>query len=94
MSAMKDFVAGLKTFFQQFSRGFRERSVSAIERELKEEENVFALTVIGSLSGMPVPPGHIGISLLPFIEHEIKVMMSRSHGLDDRLAEWADLADL
>lgn len=84
----------MREFLTLFSKGFKERSVHAIELELKEMENTFALVIMGALSGAPAPPGHIGISLLPYIEHEIKVMISRSRRHDDRLSEWAELVDL
>jgi len=76
------------------SRGFRHGSVSATEAELREMENAFALVLTGALTGMPAPPAYIGITLLPYLERELNVMMSRSLWHDDRLSEWAGMVDL
>lgn len=84
----------LKRGVSLFSRGVKQGSVSAVEAELKEMENAFALVLMGAFSGMPAPPGHISIALMPWLERELSVMISRSLRHDDRLSEWADLAGL
>ncbi len=83
----------IKEFFLLFSKGFRDISTRAIEAELKELENVFALIVTGALTGMPAPPSYLGIKLLPYMEREIKVMICRSEALDDIFADWFDVLD-
>ena len=94
MISLRRILAPLIESFTLLGRGFRQSSIHAIEMELKEMENAFALVIMGALSGMPTPPSHISISLLPYIEREIMVMISRSRRHDDRLAEWAELVDL
>ncbi|MCP4915278.1 MAG: hypothetical protein GY909_19310 [Oligoflexia bacterium] len=84
----------LKTILNTFTEGFKETSVRAIEKDLKEMENAFALCIVGSLAGIPAPPNYLSLLLLPHLEREIKVMIVRSEGHDDRLAEWMELADL
>lgn len=74
--------------------GLKRRSTDILERELEDMENGFALLTFGSIIGFPILPSYIGLSLLPYLEREVLVMLSKSESLDDKLAEWADLADL
>ncbi len=85
---------GLLEAFRGFSRGFRDRAVDTIEKELSEMEGSFALLLYSSLVGLPSPPPLVGLSLLPYMEREISIMLARSRHLDDVWATWADLADL
>ena len=63
----------------------RERAVGMIEFELKELENIFALLILGGFVGMPSPPRPIAIELLPFLERELAIMLSRSDLAQDPL---------
>jgi hypothetical protein len=64
----------------------RGRATDAIELELAELEGVFALLVVGSLSGLPLPPSSLGLRLLPHVEAEVVAMLSRAESLDDMMA--------
>ncbi len=64
----------------------RGEATGALELELAEMENVFALLVVGSLVGLPFPPAPVGLSLLPHMQREVGVMLARADGLDDMLA--------
>ncbi len=74
-------------------KGFLSRGTDAIEAELKEMENAFALITTGALSGMPAPPSYMGIKLLPYMEREMRVMLSRCSTLDDQFAQWFSILD-
>ncbi len=87
---LKQLIKNLEAFVE----GFKEQSTSAIELELHEMENAFALICFGSLMGMPSPPNYLGMALLPYLEHEIKVMIFKSERLDDRFSEFFDLSDI
>lgn len=56
----------------------REKATGMLEFELKELENIFSLLVLGGFVGMPAPPGPISLELLPYMERELIVMLSRS----------------
>lgn len=64
----------------------RERAVDMLEFELKELENIFALLILGSFVGIPSPPAPIALELLPSMERELTVMLSRSDFAQDALA--------
>lgn len=87
---LDNFLENLKAFVE----GFKNQSTSVIELQLHEMENSFGLICFGSLMGMPSPPNYLGMALLPYLEHEIKVMIFKSERLDDRLAEFFDLSDI
>ncbi|MDP6625952.1 MAG: hypothetical protein QGG87_05825, partial [Nitrospinota bacterium] len=67
--------------------GFRSRSTQAMQFELKEMENVFCLLILGSFAGIPSPPTFLSLNLLPHLEKEIQVMLSRSNNIDDPLGD-------
>ena len=90
---MKNRLEKIKESFVLLAKGFRERSTSALEAELKELENAFALILLGALTGMPAPPSHLGIKLLPYLEREIRIMICRSETLNDIFADWFDILD-
>ncbi len=94
VDSLHDILGRLRRACSLFSKGVRQGGVGLLEAELREMENAFALVLMGAFSGMPSPPGHISIALLPFLEREMAVMISRSLGHDDRLSEWAGLVDL
>ncbi len=86
-----------ENFFENlkaFAEGFKSQSTSVIELQLHEMENGFGLMCFGSLMGLPSPPSYLGMALLPYLEHEIKVMIFKSERLDDRLADFFDLSDI
>ncbi len=90
---MKDALKKIRDSFLLFSKGLRDRSTGALEAELKELENAFALILLGALTGMPAPPSYLGIKLLPFMEREIRIMICRSEALSDIFADWFDILD-
>ncbi len=82
------------TALRAFLKGFATAGTDALEAELKEMENVFGLLVMGSMVGLPMPPQHIGLRLLPFIEREMIVMLRRAERSDDLLADWFSILDM
>ncbi len=89
-----DILKGFRDALRDFSRGFRERSVDNIAKELSEMEGSFALLVFSSLVGLPSPPPLVGLSLLPYMERELSLMLAKSANLEDAWSVWADLADI
>jgi len=85
---------GLLDAFRSFSQGFRERAVDSIEKELFEMEGSFSLLIFSSLVGLPSPPPMVGLTLLPYMERELSIMLAKSQFLEDAWSVWADLADI
>ena len=56
----------------------RGKASDMLEFELKELENIFGLLLLGGFLGFPAPPAPIALELLPYMERELSIMMSRS----------------
>ncbi len=65
----------------------RSKAVGMIEYETGELENIFSLLVMGSFIGMPSPPAHISLQLMPLMEREMKIMFNKVGTANDALAE-------
>jgi len=85
---------GFLDALRAFSQGFREQTVGTIEKELSEMEGSFALLIFSSLVGLPSPPPMVGLTLLPYMERELSIMLAKSRLLEDAWSVWADLADI
>ncbi len=82
LSKLGDFVRKALRVFAQVNR---ERAVDYFEFELKELENIFALLLLGGFVGLPSPPAPIALELLPLMERELTIMLSRSDFAQDPL---------
>lgn len=65
----------------------RDKATGLLEFELLELENIFALLVLGSFIGLPAPPVHLTLQLLPHMERELQLMLERVSVAHDGLAE-------
>lgn len=77
------FISGLlqniKEYFRQSESAAKELAVEKIEHELEETELVFALLTIGFFVGIPTPPMHISLELLPYMEKELQLMVDKTN---------------
>ena len=55
----------------------RHKAVDVVEWELSELENIFALLVFGSFVGIPTSPSSITLTLLPYMEKELHLMVEK-----------------
>ncbi len=90
----KKIIGTIKEAIDGIGDGLRASSTQAIQFELKELENVFCLLVLGSFAGIPSPPAFLSLSLLPHMEKEIQVMLSRSKNIDDPLGDIFSVFDV
>jgi hypothetical protein len=84
----------IRKFFVGVEDGMRETSVSLIERELEEYENIFSLLTTGMFAGIPSPPTGIVLRILPYMQIEISVMMKKSKNLSDAFGDMAGMFDI
>jgi hypothetical protein len=88
----------MKTSFnwlkQQFSDTFkltdqvmRARAVDIIEYEVEELDNIFGILVLGAFVGIPSPPIFVSTQLLPLMERELGVMLTKVATAHDPLGE-------
>jgi hypothetical protein len=75
----------IKSAFKVVSQVHREKATSMLEFELKELENIFALLILGGFAGLPSPPSPIAVELLPYMERELTILLSRTDLSQDPL---------
>ena len=78
---------GIRSFFQDLQIVNRNKATEMLEFEVMELRNIFALLLFGSFVGMPAPPVHITLQLLPLMEREVQLMLTRINVAHDALAE-------
>lgn len=76
------------------SEVLRAKAVSTIEVELEELEHIFGILVLGSFVGMPSPPAHIALELMPMMERELLLMMEKVDTAHDPLAQLFSTLDI
>jgi hypothetical protein len=81
------FLEQVRLFFSDLQTVNRNKATEMLEFELIELRNIFALLLFGSFVGMPAPPVHITLQLLPLMERDIQLMMRRINVAHDALAE-------
>lgn len=72
---LKDIITSAAKIFVQINR---DKASGMLEFELKEMENIFALLMLGGFAGMPSPPSPIAVELLPYMERELTILLSRT----------------
>lgn len=72
----------------------REKATALLEFEVKELDNIFALLVLGGFVGLPSPPSPIAIELLPYMEKELIMLLSRTDLAQDPIGVLAGMLDM
>ncbi len=74
----------LKWLKEQIIDGFkitdevmRSKAVETIEHEVAELDNIFGILVLGAFIGIPSPPIHITLELLPLMDKELDIMLDK-----------------
>jgi hypothetical protein len=65
----------------------RGKAVETIEYEVGELENIFGILVLGAFIGIPSPPIHITMELLPQMEKELLIMLEKVSTAHDPLGD-------
>jgi hypothetical protein len=69
-------------------------ATNVIEIELIQLENIFTLLLFGCFVGLPAPPVHLTLKLLPKMEKELLIMMNRVFTSKDPLGELFSTFDI
>ena len=84
-------MAGLKnrlqSLWQSADAVMRGKAVEAIEYEIDELINIFGILVLGTFIGIPAPPVHVSMELLPLMSEELDVMLDRIMTAHDPLGD-------
>lgn len=65
----------------------RGRAIETVEYELGELDNIFGILVLGALIGIPSPPIHITMELLPLMSRELDLMLEKISTAQDPLSD-------
>lgn len=84
----------IKVFFKSLDEIYRSKSTDILEWEAEELENIFALLVLGVFVGIPSPPIHITLELLPDMEREFSIMLEKVSTAHDPLGELFSVLDI
>ncbi|UCF96733.1 MAG: hypothetical protein JSV89_16360 [Spirochaetaceae bacterium] len=77
----------IRLFFKDLQIINSNKATDILEFELLELRNIYALLLFGSFVGMPAPPVHITLQLLPLMQEEVELMLKRINVAHDALAE-------
>jgi len=72
----------------------RGKAVQTIEYEVGELDNIFAILVLGAFIGIPSPPIHITMALLPEMENEFEIMLEKVSTAHDPLGDLFSVLDI
>ena len=72
----------------------RSKAVETIEYEVEELDNIFAILVLGAFIGIPSPPIHITMELLPEMEKELEIMLEKVSTAHDPLGDLFSVLDI
>ncbi len=88
-----EFISRLRKLLGDIEEINRSNVSELHEWEEKELRNIFALLVVGSFTGIPSPPVHITMELLPEMEDDLHIMLNRIQTAHDPLGELFSLLD-
>ena len=72
----------------------RAKAVETIEYEVEELDNIFGILVLGAFIGIPSPPIHITMELLPLMEKEFEIMLEKVSTAHDPLGDLFSVLDI
>ena len=72
----------------------RSKAIETIEYEVGELDNIFAILVLGAFIGIPSPPIHITMALLPEMENELEIMIEKVSTAHDPLGDLFSVLDI
>ena len=84
MSGIK---AWLLSVWENADAVMRGKAVDTIEYEIEELDNIFGILVLGTFLGIPSPPVHVSLELLPLMAQELDLMLDRITTAHDALGD-------
>ena len=72
----------------------RSKAVETVEYEVGELDNIFAILLLGAFIGIPSPPIHVTMELLPEMEKELEIMLEKVSTAHDPLGDLFSVLDI
>jgi len=94
MPVLKTIKEKIVSAFNVADEVMRGKAVETIEYEVGEMDNIFAILVLGAFIGIPSPPIHITMELLPEMEKELEIMLEKVSTAHDPLGDLFSVLDI
>jgi hypothetical protein len=94
MPIVKTFKDKIVSAFRVADEVLRSKAVETIEYEVGELDNIFAILVLGAFIGIPSPPIHITMALLPEMGKELEIMLEKVSTAHDPLGDLFSVLDI
>lgn len=85
---LKNIKNHLKSTWKKYASFAGAKAVHTLEWETAELEHIFAITTLGAFIGLPAPPMQITLDLLPEMENDLALLISK---MDTSNAPLSDL---
>jgi hypothetical protein len=87
MEFLKSIRDKIVSVFKNADSVMRAKAVETIEYEVEELDNIFGILVLGAFVGIPSPPIHITMELLPLMKKEFRIMIEKVLTAHDPLGD-------
>ena len=87
MMSLKSIKDKIVSVFKDADQVMRGKAVETIEYEVEELDNIFGILVLGAFIGIPSPPIHITMELLPLMNKELRIMLEKVLTAHDPLGD-------
>lgn len=87
MISFKSIKDKIVSLFKDTDAVMRGKAVETIEYEARELDNIFGILVLGAFIGIPSPPIHITMELLPLMKKELRIMLEKVLTAHDPLGD-------
>lgn len=94
MAALAQLRQRIAAFLATSDKVARSRAVDGIEYEVEELEHIFALLVMGSMTGLPSPPLQLSLELMPLMEKELLLMIDKIETAANPLSDLFSVLDI
>jgi hypothetical protein len=84
---MKNIIRTIKKYLVKFDMISRKKAIDDLEWEIQELRHIFAILTLGSFIGIPASPLPIAFELLPDLETEFAILLSKIGTAHDPLSE-------
>ncbi len=93
-SILKHIKAKIVSAYKIVDEVARGKAVETIEYEVEELDNIFGILVLGTFIGIPSPPIHITMDLLPDMEREFNIILKKVSTAHDPLGDLFSVLDI
>ena len=77
----------LRSLWESADAVMRAKAVETIAYEIEELDNIFGVLVLGAFLGIPSPPVHVSMALLPLMTDELDLVLERVLTAHDPLGD-------